>query len=202
MSRLSVIVIVVAGVLGLHGSARAEDVVASNVPADVTQQAVAAAIGVAAGGSSTAGGLRVTGHYLYQMNDTDWFDGTAAFTLGSGAAGCFRDRADQIVCDHGIAAGAGGELAITVRRFLAGKDDFWPYVRAGIGLGIVRYSDDEVTGLTIPLRIGGGFRVSVTSGIAVIAEATFDAGIGFLSRDLGLEPQLGGSVTAGAEFAL
>ena len=34
----------------------------------------------------TPGGLRVAGHYLYQLPTQDWFDGTASFTFGGGAA--------------------------------------------------------------------------------------------------------------------
>ncbi len=202
MSRLSALLIVACLASPSAAEDGVGDVVNPNAPADMTEQAVAAAIGIAAGGRATAGGLRITGHYLYQMNDTDWFDGTASFTLGSGAAGCFRDRNDSIVCDHGLGAGAGAEVRATVRRFFGGKDEFWPYARVGVGLGFVRFSDDEVTGLTVPLKAGGGFRVSVTSGISIIAEAMISVGVGFFTRELGMEPQLGGSVTAGAEFAL
>ena len=96
---------------------------------EIGDQAIGAEIGVATGGRVTPGGLRITGHYLYQLSDQDWFDGTAAFTFGGGAAACFRDRTDAFVCDHGLADGDGIELAANVRRMFAAQGHV-PPVRA------------------------------------------------------------------------
>lgn len=174
----------------------------AQAPPDMTDQAIGATIGLAGGGRVTAGGLRIGGHYLYQLSDTDWFDGTATFTFGSGAPACFRDRMDTFICDHGFVDGVAGELGANVRHFLEGHGDFWPYVRIGAGVALVRFSDDNVTGLGIPLHGGGGFRVNVADGVSVIAEAVLDVGFGFFGKGLGLEPQIGGSVMGGAEFRL
>lgn len=171
-------------------------------PPDATDQGVAATLGLAAGGRTTAGGLAIGGHYLYQMSDEDWFDGTATFTFGSGAAACFRDRDAELLCQHGLVDGASAEIAANVRHYLGGRGEFWPYVRLGVGVGIVRYSDDDLTGFTIPMHAGAGFRVSVADGVAVIAEAALQIGIARFSRSLGVEPQLGASVMGGAEFRL
>lgn len=171
-------------------------------PPDLGDQAIGASIGVAAGGRSTAGGLRVSGNYLYQMSEQDWFDGTASFTFGGGDEACFRDRMDTLRCDHGIADGASAAIGANVRRFFGGRGQYWPFLRLGVGVALVRFSDDEVTGIAVPLHAGGGFRVSVSDGIAITAEAGIDLGIAGFTRELGLEPQLGGSVTAGAEFKL
>jgi hypothetical protein len=171
-------------------------------PPDVSDQGVAATIGLAAGGRTTAGGLAIGGHYLYQMSDEDWFDGTATFSFGSGAAACFRDRDAQLICQHGLVDGASAEVAANVRHYLGGRGEFWPYVRLGVGVGIVRYSDDGLTGFTIPMHAGAGFRVSVAEGVAVIAEAALQIGIARFSRSLGVEPQLGASVMGGVEFRL
>jgi hypothetical protein len=168
----------------------------------MSDQAVGASIGVAGGGRTTPGGLRITGHYLYQMSDADWFDGTAQFTFGSGSPACFRDRMNDTICQHGLVDGVSAEIGANVRHFLGGRGDFWPYVRIGIGVSLVRFGDDDVTGLAIPLHGGGGFRVSVADGIAVIAEVALDLGVGRFTNGLGLEPQLGGSVMAGVEFRL
>ena len=40
------------------------------------------------------------------------------------------------------------------------------------------------------------------TGIAVVAQADLQLGLGRFGRDLGTEPQLGMTVTAGAEFRL
>jgi hypothetical protein len=59
-----------------------------------------------------------------------------------------------------------------------------------------------VTGLAVPLHVGGGLRVSVAPAVAVTAEAQLDLGFGAFSHGLGLEPQAGFAITAGAEFKL
>lgn len=171
-------------------------------PPDMSDQAVGVAIGLAGGGRTTPGGLRIEGHYLYQMSDADWFDGTAQFTFGSGAPACFRDRMDDTICQHGLVDGASVQVGANVRHFLGGQGEFWPYVRLGVGVALVRYGDDDITGFTIPFHGGGGFRVTVAEGVAVIAEAGIDIGVGRFTNGLGLEPQLGGSVMGGVEFRL
>ena len=173
-----------------------------SVAEEVGDQAIGADIGAAAGGRDTPGGARVSGHYLYQLSDQDWFDGTATFTYGGGGAACFRDRMNTFVCEHGIADGRGVEIAATVRRFFAAQGDFRPFARAGIGVGIVNFGDDSVTGLAIPLHVGAGVRANVADDVAVVVQAELEAGFGVLNRTLGLQPQLGFAVTAGAEFRL
>jgi len=175
-------------------------------PPDLHDQGIGASVGMAGGGRTTVGGLRVRGHFLYQLSDSDWFDGTASFTFGSGTPACFRDRMDDYLCDHGIADGFAAEVGANVRRFFgstnANSTVFWPYAKAGVGLAIVRFADDNVTGLGIPFHLGGGMRISMSEDVAVMVEAAFDVGIGMFGQGLGLEPQLGGSLTAGAEFGL
>lgn len=188
----------------LSGVAHADDaaVATTAAPPDLSDQAIGASIGAATGGRTTPGGLRISGHYLYQLTDQDWFDGVAGFTFGGGDAACFRDRMDVFLCDHGLADGNSVELAANVRRFLGGKGDFWPFLRAGVGVAIVRFGDDQVTGFAVPLHAGGGLRVSVAPNIAVVAYGDLQLGFGLFNRTLGLEPQVGVSVGAGAEFKL
>jgi len=176
----------------------------TSAPADMSDQAIGAMIGVAGGGRTTPGGLLVAGHYYYQLNDQDWFDGAATFVFGSGEPDCFRDRADAMICDHGIADGYGGTLNVTARRFLPSlaSGTFWPFVRAGVGGGIVRFSDDEVTGITLFLIGGTGLRASVSDTIAVTAGADLELGVGAFTNSVGFEPQLGVRISAGAEFKL
>ena len=171
-------------------------------PPDMSDQAIGAALGAAIGGRTSAGGLRVAGHYLYQLTTQDWFDGTAAFTFGSGGAECFRDRDDDVLCDHGLADGYSVELSANVRRFLGGRDKFWPFVRAGMGFAVVRFSDDDVTGVAIPFHAGAGLRVSVHEGIALVGLAELMFGVARFGSDVGVEPQLGVNVSAGVEFRL
>jgi hypothetical protein len=169
---------------------------------EIGDQAIAAELGLAAGGRATPGGLRIAGHYLYQLSERDWFDGTASFTFGSGRAGCFRDRSDALVCGHGLADGAGAELSVNVRRLFVPQGAFRPFARAGAGLGIVRFGDDEVSGFAVVLHGGGGVRVKVAPSIAVVADGDLGLGFGSFSRGLGFEPQFSFVVTAGAEFRL
>jgi hypothetical protein len=183
--------------------ASADDLAATKTaPADMSDQAIGAELGLATGGRVTPGGLRLEGHYLYQLADQDWFDGVASFTIGGGGAQCFRDRMDAFICDHGVADGTGAVVVASVRHFFGGKDKYWPYLRGGVGLGVVRFSADNVTGLAIPLQAGGGLRISVSPGVAITAEAALELGFGAFNHTLGLEPQLGAAVTAGAEFRL
>ncbi len=206
MSRrlISTSMLVLALVVELR-AAHADEPAASTTASaaeDIGEQAIGAELGVATGGRVTPGGLRLAGHYLYQLSDEDWFDGGASFTFGSSGAACFRDRMNNYICDHGLTDGGGVQISATVRRFFAAQGAFRPFARAGLGIGLVRFPDDGVTGLAIPLHLGGGVRASVDDGIAVIAQAELEVGFGVFGKSLGLEPQLGASVVAGAEFRL
>jgi hypothetical protein len=169
---------------------------------EVGDQGISAVLGLAAGGRTTPGGLRITGRYLYRLSEDDWFDGAAAFTFGSGRAACFRDRADQVICEHGLADGAGFELSANVRRLFAAQGAFRPFARVGVGIGLVRFVDDDVSGFTIPVHGGGGVRVKVAPAIAIVADLELVLGFGGFGRGVGVEPQLGFAITAGAEFRL
>jgi hypothetical protein len=169
---------------------------------DLGDQSISAQLGLATGGRVTPGGLRIAGHYLYQLSERDFFDGAVAFTFGSGRAACFRDRQDALICNHGLAEGAGVELSARIRRIFAPRGAFAPFAQLGVGVGIARFSDDDVSGLTIALHSGGGVRMSVTRFIAVVAEADLALGFGAFGNKLGYEPQVGFTVTAGAEFRL
>jgi hypothetical protein len=169
---------------------------------EIGDQAIAAELGLAAGGRVTPGGLRIAGRYLYQLSNEDWFEGTAGFTFGSGRAACFRDRQDKVVCSHGLADGAGIELTASVRRLFPPRGVFRPFARVGVGLGLVRFGDDNVSGFTIPAHGGGGLRVAVATSVAVIAEADLAFGFGSFTRGMGSQLQFGLAITAGAEFRL
>jgi hypothetical protein len=169
---------------------------------EVGDQGISAHVGLAAGGRVTPGGLRLAGHYLYQLADSDWFDGAAGFTFGSGRAACFRDRMDQRVCSHGLADGVGVEVSASIRRLFAPQGAFRPFARAGLGIGLAQFSDDDVSGFTIALHAGGGIRAKVAPAIAVVAEGDLALGFGSFGNGVELEPQIGFAVTAGAEFRL
>jgi hypothetical protein len=178
-----------------------------HAPPDLKDQAIGASLGMVTGGRVTPGGLRIEGHYLYQLAASDWFDGTAAFTLGGGSAACFRDRANEFMCDHGLASGKGVEITAAVRHFFSGQRGvsprkFWPFVRAGVGIAIDRFSDDDVTGVAIPLHAGAGMRTTLTRQVALIVLADLQLGIGRFNHSLGWEPQVGAVISAGVEFGL
>ena len=175
---------------------------ADDTPEPIPDQSIGASVGIAGGGNVTPGGFRVSGHYLYQLAAKDWFDGTASFTFGSGGAACFRDRMDYVVCDHGFADGRGVEVIAAVRRYFAAQGQFIPYARLGVGISIVRFGDDDLTGVALPIHAGGGVRASVSEQIAIVAAAELVAGLARFNRGMGTEPQFGIAVTAGAEFRL
>jgi hypothetical protein len=170
--------------------------------AEPPDQAIAATLGVAAGGRDTPGGLRVGGRWLYRMTEDDWFESVAAFTFGKGDAACFRDRDDSFICTHGPVDGVGAELAGAVRHRILGKGNYQPYLRGGVGIRIDRFGADDVRGLAIPLSAGAGVRVAIKDNLALTGEATVEVGIAWLSHGLGTEPQLGLGITALVEFAL
>jgi hypothetical protein len=179
--------------------------VAATAPAlddTLADQMISAEAGLVTGGRVTPGGLRIAGHYLYQLSDRDWFDGMAAFTFGSGQGGCFRDRQDMVICKHGVADGTGVEIAARIRRLLAPHNVFHPFAQLGVGLGLARFSDDQLSGFTIPLHAGGGVRVKVAPTMSLVVEDELEFGFGVFGRGLGIEPQLGFAITAGIEFEL
>jgi hypothetical protein len=167
-----------------------------------TDQGIGVGVGIAVGGRLTPGGLRLTGNYLYRLSANDWFDGAAAFTLGSQAAECYRDRVDQRVCDHGALDGFAADFAFTVRRGWPAKNSFAPFARVGAAVRFVRFSGDQVAGLAIPLIGGGGVTVELSETTRLAASGQLEVGGGLFSRGLGTGPQLGMSVGAGIEFSL
>ncbi len=159
-------------------------------------------IGMAAGKRTTPGGLYLAGTYLYQLSRQDWFEGGLAFSVGSGDADCFRDRQDRFICDHGIAAGVALGLSVGVRRFLATRQSFTPYIHAGVDLRYVSFSADEVRGVALPLWLGAGVRARVGEGVAIAGGARYQAGISWFNRDLGIEPQSALIMIVGVDFRL
>jgi hypothetical protein len=173
-----------------------------DVETEIPDQSLGAAIGIAGGGRVTPGGLRVTGHYLYQLSEQDWFDGTASFTFGGSGSECFRDRMDYVICDHGFTDGRSVEAIAAVRRYFTAQGKYIPFARLGAGLSFARFGDDDVTGIALDIHAGGGVRAAVAKQVAVVGQAEVLAGIGRFSRGMGNEPQLGIAITAGAEFRL
>jgi hypothetical protein len=126
------------------------------------------ALGAAVGaGGLTPGGLRIAGNYLYQMSDLDWFDGSVAFVFGAGGAECFRDRGDELVCEHRSTDGVATDAVAAVRRFFAGQGAFRPWVRVGAGLRLARFGDDDLTGVGLYLAPAAGVRARVDDRIAI-----------------------------------
>jgi hypothetical protein len=193
----------VIGVVALAASTAAADPAPAPAALDtVAAQEIGAELGVASGGGFTPGGLRLGGRFLYQLSDVDWFDGAAMFTYGGGGAQCYRDRTGQLTCSHDLADGQGIELSGGVRRFFPGQGAFLPFVRLAAGLRLVRFPADALSGVAIPLHGAAGIRARVAPSVAVVVSADLEVGLGVFGRGLGLEPQLGFAVQAGAEFAL
>jgi hypothetical protein len=189
-------------VVALTGTARADELQLGSANEELGDQGIGAMLGAAMGGRATAGGVRVTGHYLYQLSEQDWFDGIASFTFGGDQAGCMRDRLDTVTCDHGLADGSSVELAAGVRRMFAGQGGFRPFARAAIGISYTRFPSDDVAGVGFPVHLGGGVRAKVADGVALVGLTELTVGFGRFGRGLETEPQLGLAITAGAEFRL
>jgi len=175
--------------------ARAEDPIAA-------EQELGASLGVEAGGRVSPGGFHLAGNYLYQLSDEDWFDSGLSMTIGGGTAGCFRDRDDDFLCDHGITRGFAAEGFAGVRHFFPGQGVFAPFARAALGGRLVSFRGDDVTGFALPVHLGGGIRARVADGVAVVAGSELRLGVGWFDHELGAEPQISFAVHAGAEFAL
>ena len=169
-----------------------------------SEQALAAEVGMAVGGRVTPGGLRVAGHWLYQLSSRDWFDGSASFTYGGGGRACYADgdQMSTMTCDHGLTDGHAVEIAATVRRMFAARGAFHPFARAGLGFSLVRFRRDDVDGFVVPLHAGGGVRTTLAPSVALVTQADLAVGLGGFDHAIGVEPQLGFAITAGAEFDL
>jgi hypothetical protein len=181
---------------------RATDASIERSSADPEGQELSGTIGVELGGRVSPGGLHLGGAYLYQLSERDWFDGGLAFTLGGGGRACFQDRDGETICDHGVTAGFGGEVAVGVRRYFPGQGNFTPYARVALALRLVSYGGDDVRGFAIPLEAGGGVRAKVSDRVSVVGAAELRLGPAWFNSGLGAEPHLGLAVHAAAELRL
>ena len=168
----------------------------------IDDQELSAGLGLAAGGRLTPGGLELQGRFLYRLSQDDWFDGSAGFIFGGTSPGCYLDRGDQLVCDHGAVDGRGVDLSAGVRRRFAGRKGFLPFVRVAIGVRVASFAGDSVTGFAVPLTASAGLRTRVNKFVSVGAEASLNAGIGWFNQGLGAQPQFGFAVIGLVEFAL
>jgi hypothetical protein len=159
-------------------------------------------MGVTTGGRATAGGLRFGGVLLYRLSSIDWFEGALDFTVGAGSAACFRDRTGEFLCNHGSVSGRSLELGAGIRRFLAPREQFTPYAAVRLGARILSFPGDDVAGFAIPLTAGAGVRARVSELVAIGGGVAVELGLGWFTRDLGLQPQLGLTVQVGAELQL
>ncbi len=197
-----------ASIAGLLGAvpARADELPAAADARELgsrwSEQGLGGHLGVAFGGRLTPGGMRVAGTYLYRLSERDWFDGAAAFTLGSSDAACFLDRADQRVCDHGAVDGFSVDFVAAVRRTWPSRKHFAPFVRGGVAIRFARFAGDSVAGVAVPLIGGAGVAADVSDSTRIVAAGQLELGGGLFSRGMGTAPQVGLGLTLGFEVAL
>jgi hypothetical protein len=179
-------------------------VVALSAPAGAAEQELGARLGAQISATDTTpGGLRLGGVYLYRMTERTWSDSAAAFTFGAGGAECYIPRDGGFTCAHGIADGFSFQVASGLRWYPdLGGGDAQPYLRGGLGLGIVRFGADEVTGLAIPLFAGAGVRFAVTEKVTLSGEAQLDVGPALFNHDLSFQPYLAMTILFGVEISL
>ena len=79
---------------------------------------------------------------------------------------------------------------------------FQPFARAGLGFSLVRFRRDDVDGFVVPVHAGAGVRTILAPSVALVTQADLAVGLGGFDHAMGVEPQLGFAVTAGAEFDL
>ncbi len=169
---------------------------------DDVDRELGAHLGVVTGGRVSAGGLRIGGVFLYRLSTADWFEGGLDFVVGSGAAACSTDEMDEFRCNHGAFSGRSGQLSIGIRRFFAANGAFTPYAHVDLGVRLSSFPDDDVRGVAIPATVGGGVRARINDLLTLGAGAAVEAGVGWFSRSLGIEPQLAFTVNASAAFRL
>ena len=198
MRRLSALAAVsIAAVTAAVGPAAADDGVVGDGLDEARQVALAADVGFSGGGVSTPGGLRVGGHYIYRLDDRDWFDSSVAFTFGGRGEACMDGAAGAMPCDRAVTDGFAADLAMGVRRELAPRRGFTPFVRAAAFARALRFTD--VGGFAAGGELGAGVRAPVGGQLALVAGAT-----GFLGARLtgDADRQLGMTVTVGAEVGM
>ena len=176
----------------------------SDVPvepgAQTSRQLLGANLGLEAGGEVTPGGLRLGGSYIYRLTDEDWLDSSVGFTFGSGDPRCFRDRQNDVVCDHGIASGFSAEAAFAIRRDFALRDRFRPFARVGLALRLIGFGNDEVIGVGLPVLASGGVRARVHPAVSVVSMVDVRVGWSIFNRGLGAEAHASFALSAGVEF--
>ena len=171
-------------------------------PDELDSQEIGVLLGLSMGGNLSPGGVAFEGRYLYRMTELEWLETGVHFSLGSGGEECFRDRSGTFVCEHGLLDGFSAEGSVGLRKYFVGQQQFRPYARAGLGLQLVSFADDDIRGVGVPAYLGVGVRVEVANRVLVVADATMRAGVSFLNQDLGIEPNASLSVAAGVEFTL
>jgi hypothetical protein len=168
----------------------------------VGDQELAAHVGLRMGGRTTPGGFWFAGRYLYRLSDRFWSETSFHLTVGSDPAACFRDRNDNLLCDHGALEGRSIGLATGVRLALRGKQGFVPYLHGGLGLSYLSFPADDLKGMAVPLILGAGTRVRVADKVAVGGGAEVHLGGTWLNRELGVEPHFSLTVQIGVEFEI
>jgi hypothetical protein len=176
--------------------------VAARAERDELSQLLAGRAGIEMGGRTSPGGFHLAGTYLYRMAESDWIDTGVAFTFGGGNAECFRDRSNEVLCDHGITKGFAAERSGGVRRVFRRDQEFAPFVGLGLAVRLVSFSEDDVRGVAFPLLISAGVRSHIADRVALVGGAMVRAGIGLFTGDVGLEPQASLAVSGGVEFGL
>ena len=177
-----------------------------------SDQRVSAALGFAAGGGWTPGGLHVDGSYLLQLDDSNWFDIGLGATVGGSTAACFSDRSGGYTCDHGLAQGESIGFRAGVRHYFTERY----FLRAGVGVDVVRFPDDVVltmtggtqmptlttgmNGIAITAHGGGGIRVPVSTEVALVGAVDLFGGASGFAGTADAQHQLGFAITFGAEL--
>ena len=196
--RFSIVGLVTMAFVGVA----AADTASSSVSANAFTQQLGAQVGAVTGGTTTPGGVGVAGHYSYRLSSKDWIVVGADFVFGRQQSACGMAVDSGLDCDHGLASGFAAGLDVGVRRYLASQGSFVPYVQGGFAVHVARFRADELTGLAIPVVVGGGIRASASDVVGIFAGAQLRVGPSWYNRGLGSRAYASMLVAAGVEFAV
>ena len=163
-------------------------------------QWVGGSIGSEFAGGMNAGGLVLGGDYLYRLSSSDWFDSRASLRVGASSPVCYYNRTGSRTCRPGVLDGVGLSATMRIRRWFVSESSYQPFASVGFIVEWLRFSDDDLSGFSLPLTVGGGVTRSVGK-VQVHATGQVNAGPGHFSG-IGWRPVVGLGFSIGVLYSI